>query len=47
MSKKKVALAAGLAGVGIVGVSLSVLIFKLAKIVYDLEDFDDLQYSDF
>ena len=47
MSKKKVVLAAGLTSVGIVGISLSVLIFKLAKIVYDLEDFDDLQYSDF
>ena len=47
MNKKKVALAAGLTGVGIVGVSLSVLMFKLAKIVYDLEDFDDLSTSDF
>lgn len=47
MNKKKVALTAGLTSVGIVCVSLSVLMFKLAKIVCDLEDFDDLQYSDF
>ena len=47
MSKKKIALAAGLTSVGIVGISLSVLMFKLARIVYDLEDFDDLQHSDF
>jgi len=47
MSKKKVALAAGLTSVGIVGISLSVLMFKLAKIVYDLEDFDEMYFSDF
>ena len=47
MSKKKIALAAGLTSIGIVSVSLSILMFKLAKIVYDLEDFGDLQYSDF
>ena len=47
MSKKKVALAAGLAGVGIVGVSLSILMLKLAKIIVDFENFDDLSTSDF
>ena len=47
MSKKQITLAVGLASVGIVGVSLSILMFRLAKIVYDLEDFDALSTSDF